>query len=98
MNDAKSDGRLRLRVPIIATLLVGLLISARGVLERKPVNPTAEPEQPRGRSLLPFSATDVTNYFSSVLEKQPIRAQDNAIVFEDSKDVEPETPVSCCHH
>ena len=90
MNDAKSNGRLRLRVPIIATLLVGLLIGARGVLEPKPVKPAPEPEQPRGRSLLPFSATDVTNYFSSVLQKQPIRGQDGAVVFEDSKDVEPE--------
>ena len=89
MNDVKSDGRLRLRVPIIATLFVGLLIGARGVLERKPVNHANEPEQPRGRSLLPFSATDVTNYFSSVLDKQPIRGQGGAIVFEESKAVEP---------
>ena len=89
MNDPKSDGRLRLRVPIIATLLVGLLIGARGVLEPQPVKPAPEPEQPRG-SLLPFSATDVTNYFSSVLDKQPIRGQGGAIVFEESKAVEPE--------
>ena len=39
---------------------------------------------------MPFSATDLTNYFSSVLEKQPTRAQGDAIVFEDSKAVEPE--------
>ena len=88
MNDPKSDGRLRLRVPIIATLLVGLLIGARGVLERKPVNHASEPEQPRG-SLLPFSATDVTTYFSSVLDKQPARGQGGAVVFEESKAAEP---------
>ena len=90
MNDAKSDGRLWLRVPIIATLLVGLLIGARGVLERKPINEASGPEQPRGRSLLPFSATDVMNYFSSVLDKQPVSGQGGAIVFEESKAVEAE--------
>jgi hypothetical protein len=90
MSDAKSDGRLRLRVPIIATLLVCVLIGARGVLERKPVNHAPEPEHPRGRSLLPFSATDVTNYFVSVLDKQPVRAPGGAIVFEESKAAKPE--------
>jgi hypothetical protein len=90
MNDAKSQGRLRLRVPIIATLLVGVPIGVRGVLEHKPVNHPSEPDQPRQRSLLPFSATDVTNYFSSVLDKLPVRGQGSAIVFEESKAAEPE--------
>jgi hypothetical protein len=89
MNDAKSHRRLRLRVPIIATLLVGVLIGVRGALERKPPNQASEPEPSHGRSLLPFSAIDVTNYFSSVLEKQPTRAQGDAVLFEDSKAVEP---------
>jgi hypothetical protein len=90
MKSTKSDAPpLRLRVPIIATLLVGVLIGVRGAMERKQLNhaPNAEPSY--GRSLLPFSASDVANYFSSVLEKQPTRAQGNAVLFEDSNAVQP---------
>ena len=81
---------LRLSVPVVATLFVGLLIGARGVLDRKPPSGTSEPKPSRGRSLLPFSATDVTHYFSSVLGRQPVRASGGAILFEDSKAIQPQ--------
>jgi hypothetical protein len=92
MSGGKAGVRqLRLRVPLIATLLVGLLMGARGALERKPPKQAPEAEPSRGRSLLPFTAIDVANYFSWVLDGQPVRAPGEAFVFEDNKAIKPET-------
>ncbi|MGA7212629.1 MAG: hypothetical protein WCE49_00080 [Terrimicrobiaceae bacterium] len=91
MNDGKSGVRLlRLRVPMIATLLVGLLIGARGALERKPPKEAPVSEPSHGRSLLPFTPVEVVNYFSSVLGQQPARAPGEAFVFQDSKAIKPD--------
>jgi hypothetical protein len=93
MSSRQSEvARLRLRVPIITTLLIGILLGARGALERNTVKHLAEPEAPRSRSLLPFSATDVTNCLSVLLDQKPIRGQGGAVVFEGNMPVKPDRP------
>ena len=93
MNSPRSEvARLRLRVPIIATLLIGVLLGARGALERKAVSRIAEPEPSRSRSLLPFSATDVTNCLSVLLDKKPVLGQGGAVVFEGKTPVKSDHP------
>jgi hypothetical protein len=91
MSDGKSGvSLLKLRVPMIATLLVGLLIGARGALERKRPKEAPVSEPSRGRALLPLTPVDVVNYFSSMLGEQPARAPGEAFVFEDNKAIKPE--------